>query len=167
MFDRVLAGDSAPCTLGHLHGRSYYAFVNMDEIVLQPTSDLRPKAEDVRSLGDDLSRELGFPVRLVGEPKHLGRGVTWWEVVHVWLPASAVGGAGVGKAVDVFVDWARARMRRFLDERKTKKKPNPPPQHVTIYGPDGKPLKSVTLKNPDGEPEIGEPDETDPDLPVP
>lgn len=63
--------------------------------MLQPTSDLRPKPEDVRSLGDDLSRELGFSVRLVGEPEHAGRGVTWWEVIRVWLPASAVGGAAV------------------------------------------------------------------------
>jgi hypothetical protein len=135
----------------------------MDEIVMQPTSDLRPEPEDVRLLGDDLSRELGAPVRLVGEPEHGGRGVTWWEVVHVWLPASVVGSPLVAKAVDVFVDWARARMRRFREEQEA----NPPPQHMTIYGPDGKPLKKVTLENPDGEPKISEPDEIDPDLPLP
>jgi len=50
-------------------------------------------------------------------------------------------------------------MRRYRDEHKT----NAPPQHITIYGPDGKPLKKVTLKNADEEPDIGEPDETDPD----
>ena len=42
-----------------------------------------------------------------------------------------------------------------------------PPQHMTIYGPDGKPLKKVTLRGPEWTPEIEVPDESDPTIPMP
>jgi hypothetical protein len=143
-----------------------------EQILLQSTNPVRPDPADVAGLASQLSNELGYQAKTV-DPRTAPEGtraVTWWEVLHIWLPAGAISlgvtavEALIGKLIDVFVEWARTRMREYEEEHTGLQAP---PQHVTIYGPDGKPLRKVTLHNPIGEPEIEDPGEYDSENPPP
>jgi len=72
-----------------------------------------------------------------------GAGVSWYEMTAIYLGAKAVDAATghvVDRVIDAVlsraVDWAKARM----DNEGTAR-----PQSITLYGPDGKPLKSVRV----------------------
>ena len=84
-----------------------------------------------------------------------GYGVTWWEVLRIWVTTDAVGGAVAGalvtELVNIAVGWARGRLDR--------EGPSKRPKYVAILGPDGKVLKSVLVRNSEDEPE----DHTDED----
>ncbi len=76
-----------------------------------------------------------------------GAGVTWWEVLGIYVGShvtDALIGDLVSKLVDGTVDWIRAKARRSRDNDKAMR-----PQSITIYGPDGKPLKKILGKSED------------------
>ncbi len=132
--------------------------------------------EQLAPLVDGL-RELGFEVEVEPweNPFVNGRyGVTWWEVVHVYLPQAwhVVQGLGGAKfALDtakalaqdeakaaakalakrvaaVFIPWARARSK--VPGKNPKQ-----PKALSIYGPDGKTVVlTVKITDPDEEPQI-------------
>ena len=53
-----------------------------------------------------------------------GRAVTWWEVRHLWLPASEVGGALIGND-NRHLRWlGRDWMRRYREEHKQNSPPS-------------------------------------------
>lgn len=86
----------------------------------------------------------GYRVGLVPETPKFGRGLTYWEILQIWLQIEpyAKGAAGyltlkaIDKAVDIFVDWAREHRRKKKSRR---------PSFVTIHGPDGRVLKAVLI----------------------
>jgi hypothetical protein len=91
--------------------------------------------------------EVGVAARFSRPIERRGYGVTWWEVVYIWLPAlgGAVSTAFAKKVVEVAIDWARKRFKRRGAEKR--------PKYVGIYGPDGKLVRSVLLTDEAAEPE--------------
>ena len=74
--------------------------------------------------------------------------VTWVEVLNVWLPevAEKLQDKVVGATVALIIAWAK---RRFASRKRANR-----PKSITIYGPTGKPLCTVSIPNPDDPPEI-------------
>jgi hypothetical protein len=109
----------------------------MSQILLEPGNPLDLRDEKLAPLITAL-RDLdsSYEVRL-GYNDQRGYGVTWWEVLHIWIPWTAIGGAAAKKIVELAIDWAHHRMKG--DE------PNNRPRSVSIYGPDGQILKQVRV----------------------
>jgi hypothetical protein len=115
-------------------------------IVLEPQNpnDLTP--EKLQSLVDALkaaSREVSVEF---AHREQRGYGVTWWEVLNVWIKDPAVVGGVAGaasakvveKLVEVVIDW----LKRRHSDKATKKRP----KIVTILDHEGNVLKSVELQ---------------------
>jgi hypothetical protein len=77
-----------------------------------------------------------------------GYGVTFWEVVNVWILAP-ISGALILEITKLSIKWAR---NRFSQKGKEKR-----PKYIVIYGPKGDPLKNILLKNATDEPEVKTP----------
>ena len=81
-------------------------------------------------------------------PEQGAVGVTWVEVLNVWLPevAGKLQDEFIGATVALVIAWAK---RRFASRKHANR-----PKSITIYGPTGKPLCTVSIPNPDDPPEI-------------
>jgi hypothetical protein len=86
----------------------------------------------------DLAIALGCGVHIADPPRHEG--------------------------VRTFAEWARARMRRARQEEADRQAA---PQHLTIFGPNGKPLKTMLVEGEDEEPQVKDPGEHDAERPRP
>jgi hypothetical protein len=123
----------------------------MPQIILEPGNplDLRPEElEPLISAIRDL--DSSYDVKIAyDEPR--GYAVTWWEVLHVWLPwvGAAAGGAAITKIVELLIEWS---YNRFKQEPERKR-----PKHIPIYGYNGKVVKSITIMSDDQEPEDSTP----------
>jgi len=84
-------------------------------------------------------------VRVVRRPEE-GYGVTLQEVLHVFVENLDLATAGAG-ALAGLVKWLRARWKKDGRTRV-----------VLIYGPDGRPLKTIRIAEPDGDPVEEPPD---------
>ena len=82
--------------------------------------------------GQDLDAEIAY------RPP-TGLGVTWWQVTGIWLGLSVLD-AATGHVVDAVLDKVTSAAREWIRSRR---KTSTRPQVVTIYGPDGKPLRKV------------------------
>jgi hypothetical protein len=118
------------------------------EVILEPQNLRRDELDE---LAQALRRiEPAFAVRFAEERAQRGYAVTWWEVLYIWLPATAMaaaataGPAVIKKLVDLAIDWARTRFARQPGNR---------PKYVAIYGPDGKLIRSVLITGETAEPE--------------
>lgn len=120
----------------------------MDQITIRPKSSADIKPDSAEHLADEL-RAL-YPDQVVTvdyydqmDPSR--RGVTWYQVVHILLSVGKLAeGPIVGAMVSKAIDWARSRFK----EKSTKR-----PVSISIYGPDGKVVKSVLVKDDVSEPE--------------
>lgn len=106
-------------------------------IVIQPGNPLDLKAKQLSPLFKAIQKsdpecEVEYSVK-----EQRGFGVTWWEVLYVWVPWGVISSAIAKKIVEVLADWAH---RRIKGERKGSR-----PRSVTIYGPDGKVLKKIEV----------------------
>jgi hypothetical protein len=129
-------------------------------IIVEPQN---PRSLNLEKLGLLLERfeniDPDVDILVSGEGELKGYGVTWWEVLHIWLPLIASGGAVHGAAkitaekvwgkivdgmIDGVTDWIRERHK---DPDNTKR-----PVSVHIYGPKGEVLKDVEWQGPDFEP---------------
>src|SRR5215216_2165985 len=125
----------------------------MPQIILEPGNplDLRPeKLEPLISAIRDL--DSSYEVKIAyNEPR--GYAVTWWEVLYIWLPwvGTAAGGAAIAKIVELVIEWAHNRFKADPERKR--------PRHVSIYGPDGKVIKSILITSDDQEPEESMPSE--------
>jgi hypothetical protein len=72
-----------------------------------------------------------------------GYAVTWYEVIEIAV-VSGLTGEVVRLISKVAIDWARERFNQKQSGR---------PKAITIFGPKGEVLKSLTLKNATDEPE--------------
>jgi hypothetical protein len=122
----------------------------MAEIIIEPQNPLDLREEDLRSLAKVLSPEL--PGHRIGYAYHLPQegiyGVTWPEVVYIWLPAVAGGLAKelVDAVLAQAVAWARSRFKREGAPKR--------PKYVAIYGPNGEVLASVEIMDEVSLPEV-------------
>lgn len=112
----------------------------MYRLVVSPQNPLQLTREDLAAFLTSLEA-IGPHLEVEYTPREQrGYAVTWWEVVHVFVPAAAVyvGGKLVEEIVSRFVDWARDRLRKEQSQKR--------PKYVAIYGADGKILKSVVVQ---------------------
>lgn len=117
-------------------------------IQLKPANPLDVEPEELIGLAEEIRMiEPGYEVEIPPPEYMKGVGVTWWEVVRIYVPWHDMQTTAVSivltKIGDATVTWMRERF---------KKKPGRP-KVVTIYGPKGKVLKTIALKTADGEPE--------------
>jgi len=73
-------------------------------------------------------------------PREL-RGVTWWQIVNVYLPETA-GAWVVGKVLEAGYHWAKERFKRKLPLGKDRR-----PKYVRVIGPDGAEVGTMVLKS--------------------
>jgi hypothetical protein len=104
----------------------------------QRRDDLQELLADVTGLGYVVDLDFG------PEPEPGKYGVTWLEVVAIYVGAKVLDGMtadaidiAVKKLANTAVDWAKARFRKHPD--------NTRPQYISLYGPDGELLKSVQV----------------------
>lgn len=94
----------------------------------------------LRALGDEFEVE-------VAENPYEGYAVTWGQLFSLVVDETSRHALDVIEAV--FVAWAVKVLRRG----KGKGHVNPRPRFLTMYGPDGKPLKRIVVRDPDEPPE--------------
>lgn len=105
-----------------------------------PPADLEPLAQAIRDVGQ------GYEVQIAEPVEQRGYGVTWWEVVLIYIGsrgAEVVLTNVVNDLYKVAVGWARARFQKEPGR----------PKYIAIRGPDGEILRSVEVRRPDAEPE--------------
>ena len=125
----------------------------MPQIILEPGNPLDLRRDKLEPLMNAiLELDSSYEVRLAFNDQR-GYGVTWWQVLHVWLPWAgvALGGAAAKKIVELAIDWAHHRLKG--DE------PNHRPRSVSIYGPDGQILKQIRVDHSGHEEQSDEPSE--------
>jgi hypothetical protein len=137
----------------------------MSTIRLIPRNPLDLRVEDFADLAQEL-HEAGYEIEIDQENRMVGRGVTYAEILTVWLPSALA----LAQAIISSTNWARNRLRKQEQERlqedaeeEAKKpprnrrrkpwKPTLRPKTVYIYGPDGEILRVLTYRTPDADPE--------------
>jgi hypothetical protein len=115
----------------------------MTDIIIESQNLLDLREEDIKSLAQALAACFpGYRFGYAYYPPRDGMfGVTWWEVVRIWLPdiAESLKDKVVGALVALAVDWARRRFRRKDAPKR--------PKYVAIYGPNGQVITSVLVKD--------------------
>ena len=109
----------------------------MKQFLLEPGNPLTQSEEVLKPIIQavqdiDPTYQVGLAYR-----DQRGYGVTWWEVLHIWIPWATLGGVAAKKIVELAIDWAYGRLKRD--------KPKNRPRSVTIYGPQGQVLKKVEV----------------------
>lgn len=126
------------------------------EFIIAPANPLDIAPDELNSLALELE-SLGGDVRVVSEEER-GAGVTFWEVIYIWLPSQDfVEGVLYSQLVRVVGTWIRDRFKKSGSEQR--------PKSVIIFGPDGRPLRKVELERPDAELSDEEPGDSLPHLP--
>ncbi len=107
--------------------------------------DLEPLAQIIRAECVDL--DVKVYVR-----EEQGYAVTFAEVLRLYVEAGELAGdtAALLAPFWVAVRWMR---RRWQDDKASHPNEGPRTRYVTLYGPDGRGLKSVKIDLPEGEPE--------------
>ncbi|WP_189764815.1 hypothetical protein [Streptomyces xanthochromogenes] len=105
------------------------------------------RRRSLANLADDL-QALSIECHLDYRPPDPGkRGVTWYEVLGIYLGTKALEGL-TGYAVNALaeqtlgrvISWAKDRLRRHETNR---------PQSITIYGPDNQRVLTVLIRSPE------------------
>jgi hypothetical protein len=119
-------------------------------IVLDPGNPYDFTDGGLEGLRDELAQELGTSVVIDRRDEH-GEGVTFIEVLHVWMEIGEV--ASTGLLATRLGAWLLARRRA-----EAKSTDQPRPRSADLYGPDGELLKTIRVEG--DEPVIAGP-ETD------
>ncbi len=117
------------------------------QIQLKPANPLDVEPGELVDLAEEIRKlDLGSEVEIPPPEYMKGAGVTWWEVVQIYVPWHDVQTAAVSIALtkigDAATSWMRQRFKRKPDR----------PKVVTIYSSKGKVLRTIALKTPNGEP---------------
>src|SRR5438045_1651427 len=88
----------------------------MQQIILQPGNPLELRPEELEDLAQAI-RELhpNYEVRIEYQ-EQVGRGVTWWEVLTIWLPTVS-GDISLLLLIGQAVAWARRRFKQQESEQ--------------------------------------------------
>lgn len=112
----------------------------MKTILLKPSNPLDVEPSELEDLAAAIRQlDLGYEVEIPPPEYMKGYGVTWWEVVNVYVPWEKVQDAAIGSLTTAITAWI---VKRF------KKVPNRP-KSVIIWGPKGEHLKSVDIEKPE------------------
>lgn len=91
-----------------------------DEIFLETINPFDLTPDDLVAIGEAISNATGIVANPAYEDQH-GAGVSWYEVLYVWLPsADFVKDAAWDRVLDVVLDKMRERFRRRGNERRPK-----------------------------------------------
>jgi hypothetical protein len=112
----------------------------MTRIVIESQNKLDLPAEELQSLAADLRAYDPVGEVTIDEREIKGYGVTWWEVVRIWLVDPVVSGAAAGTAAYALNAGRNWACERFVKVPKR-------PKYIGIYGPDGNVLKSILIKD--------------------
>jgi hypothetical protein len=81
----------------------------MNEILLEPGNPLSLRREKLQSLIEAIeSCDASYRVRLAYNDQQ-GYGVTWWEVLHVWIPWTTISGAAAKKITEILIDLGASK----------------------------------------------------------
>jgi hypothetical protein len=112
----------------------------VSKIILEPGNPFDFDDRDLEGLADELRVESGKPTVVVRRAEH-GYGVSFHEVLHLWVVWNNLGGPEATAVVAAVTGWA---IRRWKSDRV--QHPNQPrPRSVIIWGSNEKPLKSITV----------------------
>ena len=122
----------------------------MSRIILEPANPFDFEDGDLEKLADELRNVAGKATVVARRPEH-GYGVSFNEVLHVWIVWNQLGGPAASAVVIAVTKLAVSRWKRDRARHPDKTRP----RSVTIWGPNGKPLKSITVDAEEGdEPEV-------------
>lgn len=120
----------------------------MATILLEPQNPLDITSDELEQLATIIRAIDPVTNVTVVNKEAKGYGVTWWEVVYVWIQTDPIGsgiaGYMIGKVFDGVIAWARERF---------KKKDTGRPFYISILDSEGKVMQSILLHNADQEPE--------------
>jgi hypothetical protein len=136
----------------------------MSQITIEPGNPNDFRGDELKEIASIVEAIEPGPIRIFSRER-VGYGVTWWEVIYIWLPyALMAAGTYVGtKAADKLVDALTDELIEWA-KRKFKKEEAPPrPKYIAILGPDGVSVKSVLIEKSKDEGQIIITDKTDED----
>ena len=117
----------------------------MGNIIIETKNPNDITPEEAETFAEDIrSKYPKYEVQVLGSG-YTGYGVTWYEIINIWL-VTTITKQLLEQISKIFIDWARQRFLRMGSKR---------PMSITIYGPNGKALKSIVVKNANDEPEFG------------
>lgn len=119
----------------------------MSRIILEPGNPFDFDDDALDELARELHAASGKATVVARRPEH-GYGVTFNEVLHVWVVWNNLGGPYAVGLVLAVRKWA---VKRWKADRAAHPD-QPRPRSVTIWGANGKPLKSIKV-------DLGEGDE--------
>ncbi len=119
----------------------------MDQIIIEPGNPNDFRNGELEEVAHLIEAIKPGPIRIAIKEQR-GYGVTWWEVIYIWLPpALLTAGAYVGKkAVDKIVDALADEFIKWAKRKFNKEGESPRPKYISILGPDGRPLKSILVQ---------------------
>lgn len=116
-----------------------------DPVIMHTANPRIVKPEDLGGLVSTLE-DRGLDVRL-GYSEQRGYGVTWWEVLLIWM-AARTGEAVIDQVVGDVVGWMRDRFRQEPENS-----PRPKVALLVFYeGDEGEATEAVELRSADDEP---------------
>ena len=112
-------------------------------------ADLTP--DDLEELASVLTEQLpGFDYEIASEEQH-GAGVTWHEVLRVWLPdVTSLKDDAYGALLGTCFAYMRSRFARKHGSRR--------PKSIILHDESGREIASYTITKSTGEPQEKEPD---------
>jgi len=117
-----------------------------DPVIVQTANPLDVKMEDLDGLISALEDE-GLDARRAYVEQR-GYGVTWWEVVLIWVSARSAE-AVIDRVVGGAVEWMRERFRRVPEGRK----PRPKVALIVYYeGEEGHVAEKIQMRTADDKP---------------
>jgi hypothetical protein len=122
------------------------SYNSSDKIIILESKNPRDiKPEETQELAESIrTLNFGYKVEFVSSEQR-GYGVTWYEVLYIWLPGALIAGGAIAvkqiiqEVAKIAVQWARERVKKKATSKR--------PTYIAIYGPDGKVLKSILVKD--------------------
>lgn len=117
----------------------------MEPLVLEAGNPYDIANEELEAFGQALrDRVPGLEAVVAPERQQRGVGVTWWEVVTVWVPWDDLRGAAAALFLKGVKDWVATRMQQRIEEGKRKEvQRQVRPIVVLLYDRHGRPLAKV------------------------
>lgn len=115
--------DTIPLARG-LMGKGRYVVedneVDDTTVLLEPANPFDLSEEDLAPLVAKIASTLpALKVRVAYEDQ-FGAGGPWWQVMHLWVAVTFVGGVGYAALVDICKDWLREQFRTIHGRKRSK-----------------------------------------------
>ncbi len=122
-------------------------------LVLETINPFDMTADDLVQLAEEIRQSLRMPIGVAYDDQH-GAGVTWHEVLHIWLPSvDFLKDEGWEIVLGIIVENLRRRFRRSGNERRPKTLIIRDPQTENV-------VAEFIIEEADAEPKEREPDQS-------